>query len=85
MAEILARTDLSAQKKLNLLSVQHSRFDKIMKNIGVLSGGPAPAVATKAYPPKDQAKEIEEQENDEKADKLQETPSLNLHLFQLPR
>ena len=50
MAEVLARKDLSPQEKLNMLSGQQSRFDKIKKDVGVLSGGPAPTPAI--APPK---------------------------------
>jgi hypothetical protein len=72
MAEILARTDLSAQKKLNLLSGQQNRFDKIKKDIGVLSGGPAPAAANKPNLPKDQAEEVEEEDEEDEEKEAEE-------------
>ena len=68
MAEVLARKDLSPQDKLSMLSGQQSRFDKIKKDIGVLSGGPAPtpAIATpKPDHPKEKAEDDEEEEKDE--------------------
>jgi len=58
MAEILARSDLSAQEKLNLLSGQRNRFDKIKKYIGVLSGGPTAAADLKPDARKDQTAEV---------------------------
>ena len=47
MAEVLSRKDLSPQEKLSMLSGQQSRFDKIKKDVGVLSGGPAPIAVPK--------------------------------------
>ena len=64
MAEVLARKDLSPQEKLSMLSGQQSRFDKIKKDVGVLSGGPAPTPAIappKPETPKDKAEENEEE------------------------
>jgi hypothetical protein len=78
MAEIIGRKDLSAQEKLNMLSGQQNRFDKIKKDIGVLSGGPTPTLANataKPEPPKgkaDQEEGLEVEEEEEEGEEDEE-------------
>ena len=67
MAEVLSRKDLSPQEKLSMLSGQQSRFDKIKKDVGVLSGGPAPMSVPKPPAPKEKAEE-EKEEDEAKED-----------------
>ena len=62
MAKVLARKDLSPQDKLSMLSGQQSRFDKIRKDIGVLSGGPAPTPAIANSKPEHHEEKAEEDE-----------------------
>ena len=68
MAEVLGRKDLSPQEKLSMLSGQQSRFDKIKKDVGVLSGGPAPMSVPKPPAPKEKAEEEKEEGEEAKED-----------------
>jgi hypothetical protein len=72
MAKVLARKDLSPQDKLSMLSGQQSRFDKIRKDIGVLSGGPAPIPAIANSKPEHHEEKAEEDENEEKDEEHEE-------------
>ena len=91
MAEVLARKDLSPQDKLSMLSGQQGRFDKIKKDIGVLSGGPSltPAMAAPSpAPPKPTTEDEEETEKEtvEGGEEKRRTTRIrsDLHLHLLP-
>ena len=53
MKEVMARSDLTAAEKLSILSGLQRRFDKIKRDVGVLSSSVAAAVppAANAAPP----------------------------------
>ena len=72
MREVMAQSDLSAAEKLSILSGLQGRFDKLKKDVGVLTSISTPA-SVAASPPltqqvedQDQTQDNEEDEKDEK-------------------